>query len=225
MVERAALEMRYTHYVVSGVRIPHSPQKKMKKNENMAYTLVYVIFFLYFCTLIWINMGSFQELCQKRRSIRKYTNLPVEQEKIDYMLRCALMAPSSKRTNPWEFIVVRDEAKLRQMAGCRTYGSQMFDTAMAAIVIALDTSLSDAWMADGAIAAEHILLAAEEQGLGACWCHVYCREASEQLIKSLCAIPEDKTVLCVISLGYKDEERKDYDLAKLKYEKIHYEHF
>ncbi|MBQ2190661.1 MAG: nitroreductase family protein [Paludibacteraceae bacterium] len=170
-------------------------------------------------------MGSFQELCQKRRSIRKYTNRLVEQEKIDYLLRCALMAPSSKRTNPWEFIVVRDEAKLRQMAGCRTYGSQMFDTAMAAIVIALDTSLSDAWMADGAIAAEHILLAAEEQGLGACWCHVYCREASEQLIKSLCDIPEDKTVLCVISLGYKDEERKDYDLGKLKYEKIHNEHF
>ena len=168
-------------------------------------------------------MGSFLELCQKRRSIRKYTNRPVEQEKIDYILRCALMAPSSKRTNPWEFIVVRDEAKLRQMSGCRTYGSQMFDTAMAGIVIALDTSLSDAWMADGAIAAEHILLAAEEQGLGACWCHVYCREASEELIKRLCGIPEDKTVLCVISLGYKDEERKNYDLDKLFYNKIHYE--
>ena len=191
----------------------------------MAYTFVYVIFFSYLCTLIWMNMDSFEQLCQKRRSIRKYTNRPVEQEKIDYMLRCALMAPSSKRTNPWEFIVVRDEAKLRQMAGCRTYGSQMFDTAMAGIVVALDTSLSDAWMADGAIAAEHLLLAAEEQGLGACWCHVYCREASEELIKRLCDIPEDKTVLCVISLGYKDEERKDYDLAKLKYEKIHNEKY
>ena len=166
-------------------------------------------------------MDSFLELCRHRRSIRKYTNQPVEQEKIDYLLRCALMAPSSKRTNPWEFIVVRDEKKLRAMAGCRTYGSQMFNTAMAAIVIALDTSLSDAWMADGAIAAEHILLAAEEQGLGACWCHVYCREASEELIKGLCGIPEDKTVLCIISLGYKDEERKDYDLEKLMYTKIH----
>lgn len=170
-------------------------------------------------------MESFEQLCQKRRSIRKYTNQLVEQEKIEYLLRCALMAPSSKRTNPWEFIVVRDEAKLRAMAGCRTYGSQMFDTAMAGIVIALDTTLSDAWMADGAIAAEHILLAAEEQGLGACWCHVYCREASEDLIKRLCAIPDDKTVLCVISLGYKDEDRKDYDLAKLKYEKIHNEKY
>lgn len=179
----------------------------------------------YLCTVNWSSMGSFIELCQKRRSIRKYTSRPVEQEKIDYILRCALMAPSSKRTNPWEFIVVRDEAKLRAFAGCRTYGSQMFDTATAGIVLALDTSLSDAWMADGAIAAEHILLAAEEQGLGACWCHVYCREGSEELIRRLCAIPEDKTVLCVISLGYKDEERKDYDLAKLKYEKIHNEKY
>lgn len=97
----------------------------------------------------------------------------------------------------------------------------MFDTAMAAIVVALDTSLSDTWMADGAIAAEHILLAAEEQGLGACWCQVYQREGAEELIKSLCEIPEDLTVLCVISLGYKNEERQNYDLDKLKYEKIH----
>ena len=110
-------------------------------------------------------MDSFIELCQRRRSIRKYTNQPVEQEKTDYLLRCALMSPSSKRTNPWEFVVVRDEAKLRPMASCRTYGSQMFATAMAAIVVAVDPSLSDTWMADGAIAAEHILLAAAEQGL------------------------------------------------------------
>ena len=180
---------------------------------------------VYLCTLIWINMDSFLELCRHRRSIRKYTNQPVEQEKIDYLLQCALMAPCSKRTNPWEFIVVRDEAKLRAMSGCRTYGSQMFETATAGIVIALDTTLSDAWMCDGAITAEHILLAAEEQGLGACWCHVYCREASEELIRKLCGIPEDKTVLCVISLGYKDEEREDYDLEKLKYEKIHVEKY
>ena len=72
-------------------------------------------------------MDSFVELCRHRRSIRKYTSQPVEAEKIDYILRCALMSPSSKRTNPWEFIVVREESKLRAMAGCRTYGSQMFE--------------------------------------------------------------------------------------------------
>ena len=170
-------------------------------------------------------MDSFIELCQRRRSIRKYTHQPVEQEKIDYLLRCALMSPSSKRTNPWEFVVVRDEAKLRKMSGCRTYGSQMFETAMAAIVVALDSSLSDTWMADGAIAAAHILSAAAEQGLGACWCQVYQREGAEELVKGLCGIPEDRTVLCVISLGYPDEERSIYDLSRLKYEKVHNEEF
>lgn len=170
-------------------------------------------------------MDSFEELCRSRRSIRQYKAQPVEQEKIDYMLRCALMSPSSKRTNPWEFVVVRDEAKLRAMEGCRTYGSGMFKTAMAAIVVALDTSLSDTWMADGAIAAEHLLLAAEEQGLGACWCQVYQREGAEELIRSLCGIPADRTVLCVISIGYKDEERKPYDPAKLLYGKVHSEKY
>ena len=170
-------------------------------------------------------MDSFEELCRSRRSVRQYKAQPVEQEKIDYMLRCALMSPSSKRTNPWEFVVVRDEAKLRAMEGCRTYGSGMFKTAMAAIVVALDTSLSDTWMADGAIAAEHLLLAAEEQGLGACWCQVYQREGAEELIRSLCGIPADRTVLCVISIGYKDEERKPYDPAKLLYGKVHSEKY
>lgn len=171
-------------------------------------------------------MGSFIELCQKRRSIRKYTSRPIEQEKIDYMLRCALMAPSAKRTCPWEFIVVRDEAKLRPLTTCRTYGSQMFATATAAIVIALDPTLCDnTWMADGAIAAEHILLAAAEQGLGACWCHVHEREGAPELVHKLCGIPEDKKVLCVIALGYPDEQRNPYDLAKLRYDKVHNERF
>jgi len=175
------------------------------------------------------SMASFLELCQQRRSIRKYTAQPVEQEKIDYILKCALMSPSSKRLNPWEFFVlqvagdrlqVADEP-IRQLAQSKTYGAQMFDTAMAAIVVAVDSSLTDTWQADGAIAAQNMLLAAEEQGLGACWCQIYNRDESEQMVRELCNIPENLNVLCVISLGYKDEERKQYDLEKLKYEKIH----
>ncbi len=166
---------------------------------------------------------TFRDLCAQRRSIRRYTNQPVEQDKIDYMLQCALMSPSSKRTNGWEFVVIRDEQTLRQLSAIRTYGSGMFDTATAGIVIAMNPSLTDTWQADGGIAAEHILLAAEEQGLGACWCQVYQREGAEQMVRSLCGIPETLNVLCVISLGYKDEERRNYDLDKLKYEKIHHE--
>ena len=72
---------------------------------------------------------------------------------------------------------------------------------------------------------EHILLAAEEQGLGACWCHIYGRAESEAMVRNLTGIPEKYNVLCVIALGYKNEQRKDYDLAKLLYAKIHNEQF
>ena len=170
-------------------------------------------------------MHDFRTLCQHRRSIRTFTDQPVEREKIDYILQCALMSPSAKRLNPWEFVVVIDQAVLRQLAGCKTYGSQMFNTATAGIVVALDSSLTDTWQADGAIAAEHMLLAAEEQGLGACWCHVYGRDESETMVRQLTNIPSNYNVLCVIALGYKAEERKNYDLDKLLYNKIHNEQF
>lgn len=167
-------------------------------------------------------MIDFQTLCRQRRSIRKYTDQKVEKEKLDYIVRCALMSPSGKRINPWEFYVVTDREVLRQMVGCRTYGSGMFETAQAAIVVALDASLTDTWQSDGAIAAQNIWLAAADLGIGACWCQVYKREGAEDLVKNLAGIPENLTVLCVMSLGYKDEERKMYDLDKLPYQKVHY---
>ncbi len=170
-------------------------------------------------------MGSFLELCQRRRSIRKYTNQPVEREKLDYMLRCALMAPSGKRLNPWEFVVITDTATIRAMAPCKEYGAGMLETAMAAIVVAVDEQKSTTALFDGAIAAEHLLLAAEEQGLGACWCHIVGRENAEKMVKQLAGVPENLTVICVVTVGYKDEERKNYDLDKLLYEKIHYNRY
>ena len=170
-------------------------------------------------------MGSFLELCQRRRSIRKYTNQPVEREKLDYMLRCALMAPSGKRLNPWEFVVITDTATIRAMAPCKEYGAGMLETAMAAIVVAVDEQKSTTALFDGAIAAEHLLLAAEEQGLGACWCHIVGRENAEKMVKQLAGVPENLTVICVVTVGYKDEERKNYDLDKLLYEKMHYNRY
>ncbi|MBQ4394893.1 MAG: nitroreductase family protein [Paludibacteraceae bacterium] len=175
---------------------------------------------------------NFEALCQHRRSIRKYTSEPIAQEKIDYLLRCALMSPSAKRTCPWEFYVTQDTAKIRALSACKTYGAQMFDTATAAIVIALDPALChNTWMADGGIAAEHILLAAAEQGIGACWCHIHergivtdgeeDRNGAAAFVRQLFGIGEQYEVLCAIALGYPDEEKNPYDPEKLKYDKIH----
>lgn len=168
-------------------------------------------------------METFQSLCQQRRSYRKFTNEPVKQEDLDYIATCALMSPSGKRINPWQFVIVTEEEKLRKLKECRSFGSGMFATATACIVIALDSSLTDTWQCDGAIAAQNILLAATDRGLGACWCHVYQREQAENMVRMITNMPDNLTILCMIALGYKDEERRQYELDKLPYDKIHKE--
>ncbi len=175
-------------------------------------------------------MDSFLQLVKNRRSIRKYLDMPVEQEKIDAVLRAALMSPSSKRTNGWEFITVRDRDMLRRLADCREMGSRFVADAPAAIVVCADTAKSDVWFEDASIAATFIQLAAADLGLGTCWVQVYKRmhtatETAGDYIRSLLGIPEGIEVLNIITIGYKDEERKPYDEEKLMYDKIHSERF
>ena len=173
---------------------------------------------------------TFLDLLKRRRSIRKYQNKTIEPEKIKQILTAALMSPSSKRTNPWEFVVVEDQEILSQMSLCRTYGSQLLENAPLGIVVCADTTKTDMWQCDASIAAILMQLEAENLGLGSCWVQVYKREkdehqTAEEHIRTLLAIPEHFAVLNIVAIGYKDEERKPYDLEKLKYEKIHYGKF
>ena len=64
------------------------------------------------------------ELLKNRRSIRVFQDRAVEQEKIDILLKSALLAPSSRRRRPWEFIAVTDKGLLQQLAQCREHSSE-----------------------------------------------------------------------------------------------------
>ena len=172
---------------------------------------------------------SFLELSQRRRSIRRYTAEPVSDEAMQQILQAALMSPASKRCNPWQFVVVSDKQVLHALSGCRTYGSTMLQEAAAAVVVCVDSSLTDTWQCDGAIAAHQMLLEAADLGLGACWVQVYGRAlredgtgSAEELVRELCHVPHELSVLCIISLGHSAEERRPRELDKLQYEKVHY---
>ena len=167
-------------------------------------------------------MNSFLELCRARRSYRKYTSAPVSKEQLERILQCALMSPSGKRLNPWEFYVNTNPSVIRSLKDCRTMGTTMLDTAPVAIAVALDAEKADTWQADGAIAALNLQLAATDEGLGSCWCHIYNRDNAEERVRQAFGIPGNLRVLCLITIGHKDEERKTYDLQKLPYTKIHY---
>ncbi|NDV46962.1 NAD(P)H nitroreductase [Paludibacter sp. 221] len=175
-------------------------------------------------------MNSFFELVKTRRSIRKYQDKPVEPEKIKQITTAALMSPASKRSNPWEFVVVQDKDTMQKLSECRPNGSKLLENAPLGIVVVADTTKSDVWFEDASIASIIIQLQAQELGLGSCWVQVYNREKEEgqtasDYICTLLNIPMHYAVLNVVSIGYPDEERKPYDEEKLSYDKIHEEKF
>ena len=61
----------------------------------------------------------FYDLLKSRRSVRKFRNREVEKEKIDAILKSALLSPSSRASRPWEFIAVTDGELLKKVSGCR----------------------------------------------------------------------------------------------------------
>ena len=132
--------------------------------------------------------------------------------------------------NPWEFIIVQDRATLQKLSEARPAGSQLLANTAVGIVVIADKERSDTWLEDAAIAAHNIQLAASDLGLGACWVQIQRRErnesqTAEEYVKELLNIPAQYAVLCVMSIGYKNEERKPYDLTKLDYSKLHHEQF
>jgi nitroreductase len=175
-------------------------------------------------------MTSFYELLKTRRSIRKYLPKAVEQEKITQITNAALMSPASKRSNPWEFIVIQDPETLVQLSQSRPHGSLFLANSPLGIVVLADTTKSDIWFEDAAIASIIMQLQAHDLGLGSCWVQIYGREkdettTSENFIKSLLNIPDRYAVLNIISIGYPDEDRKAYEEDKLPLQKVHFNKF
>ena len=175
-------------------------------------------------------MSTLIELLKTRRSIRKYLPQAIEPEKIKQIVSAALMSPASKRSNPWEFIVVQDAAILAKLADSRPHGSQLLANAPLGIVVIADTTKSDVWIEDASIAAIIIQLQAHDLGLGSCWVQVYKRDkdestTTESYVSQLLDIPSHYAVLNVVSIGYPNEERKAFDMEKLAFDKVHSEKF
>ena len=175
-------------------------------------------------------MTSIFELLKTRRSIRKYLPKAVEEEKINQITLAALMSPASKRSNPWEFIVVKDNEMLLKLSESRSHSSQMLADSPLGIVVIADTTKSDVWMEDASIAAIIMQLQAQDLGLGSCWIQVYGRKkdentTAEEFIRELLNIPQQFNVLCILSIGYPKEERKHFETDKLATNKIHTEMF
>lgn len=155
-----------------------------------------------------------------RKSVRTYLNKGVEKEKIEWMLRAGMAAPSGRDLRPWEFIVVTDRAKLDSMAAALPY-AKMLTQARQAIIVCGDSVRSSYWYLDCSAATQNILLAAESLGLGAVWTAAYPYEDRMQVVRKFTALPDSILPLCVIPFGYpatKEQPKEKFDEKKIHFE-------
>lgn len=171
-------------------------------------------------------MKDFGELIKIRRSMRKFTEEELTQDQVVALLRAALMAPSSKGTRCWEFVVVDDKEQLQALAHCKDKGAELIEGAPLAVVVAADPTVSDVWVEDASVATTMLLLQAEDLGLGACWVQIRNRsmadgKPAEEMVRGILGIPEHLRVLSVVAVGHKGMERKPFNEDKLLWEKVH----
>lgn len=165
-------------------------------------------------------------LLTKRRSIRKFKDQEIEKEKIDQIVKAALLSPSSRGICPWEFMIVNDKNLLEKLSYAKEHGSLFLKDAPLGIVVLADETKSDVWIEDTAIASIIIQLAAESMGLGSCWIQIRNRvhhstQTAENDIKNLLTIPEQYKVESIIAIGYPAEEKRMHGEGELQFDKVH----
>ncbi|KAA6335710.1 Coenzyme F420:L-glutamate ligase [termite gut metagenome] len=175
-------------------------------------------------------MESFSDLIIKRRSTRKFTDEKLSQDQVVTLMKAALMSPSSKRSNSWQFIAVEDKEILQALSEFKEQSAAFIADAALAVVVLADPLASDVWIEDASIASIILQLQAEDLGLGSCWAQVRERQtafgqSSEEYIRNLLNIPLPLQVLSVVAIGYKAIERKPFNEEHLQWEKVHINKF
>lgn len=143
------------------------------------------------------------EAIKTRRSIRKYRKEKVPDDHVEKILEAGRWAPSASNTQPWNFIVLKDDKLKKDVAKSTTFGRFLAEAPLG-ICVVVDPRKSTHPVEDGAIATQNMLLAAHSLGLGACWIGSY-GSTYEDEVKEILKIPREKRLLSIISIGFPTE--------------------
>jgi len=170
----------------------------------------------------------FQQLVRSRRSIRRYLDQLVEREKILTCIEAARLAPSADNVQPWRFLII-DDPELKTQYAKEVFSGIYSITRFAekAPVLILILARLDIianrigkqiqniqfYLLDIGIAGEHIVLQAEELGLGTCWIGWFNIRRARKFLK----IPRKYKIVSMLAMGYYEKRpRKEKKRKKLE---------
>ncbi|MEI6048222.1 MAG: nitroreductase family protein [Bacteroidota bacterium] len=148
---------------------------------------------------------EYYDLICSRESVRNYDpNRPVPKEILERILNAGRLAPSACNYQPWKFLVISSSEILGKVRAC--YSRDWFkDAPHILVVLGLR---NQAWNrsydgynsieTDVAIAITHLILAAENEGVGTCWIAAY----NPVILKEALNINDKQLIFGIIPLGY-----------------------
>ena len=156
------------------------------------------------------------DVIHHRKSVRKYLDKPVEREKLTNCVEAARLAPSADNIQPWRFIVL-DEPEFkgdfcRHVTGGIFKRSKFIEKAPVIIVVVAKLNIivhkigkaatkTNLHLIDIGIAGEHLVLRADEQGIGTCWINWFNPKKAQRYLN----IPNKYRVISLIAMGYPDQ--------------------
>lgn len=145
------------------------------------------------------------EAIRTKRAVRQYTDQPLPDEVIERILDAGRRSQSSKNTQPWDFIAVRDRETLVQLSKTAQWMGHAAGAALNVVLIAPAEAATYAHYGfDIGQSAAYMQLAAHELGIGSCIGAV----ADKATARALLGYPEDKELVMTISFGYPADEQR-----------------
>lgn len=148
---------------------------------------------------------EFTDLVRSRSSIRSYDPArPVERAVLERILEAGRLAPSAANRQPWRFLVISSAGMLAKVRSA--YSKPWFVDAP--LVLAVVGKAADAWTrqpdgynsieTDLAIAMDHLVLAAANEGVGSCWIAAF----HNDVLRRALALAPDEKLYAMTPLGY-----------------------
>jgi nitroreductase len=161
-----------------------------------------------------------------RRSIRKYADREIEEDKLDRIVRAAMQAPSSGNEQPWEILVIQDKEILKKVSEASKYVEFVDKAGAVILVMSNDDYLKfngDYWQQDLSAATQNILLQSVIEGLGGVWMGVAPDKEMMDYLVELFSLTEKLTPFSLISIGYPESEDANKYVDRFNASRVHYD--
>jgi nitroreductase len=133
------------------------------------------------------------EAIRTKRAVRQFTEQPLPDDAIRAILNAGRRSQSSKNTQPWQFVAVRDKQTLKQLSECGVYAGHLAGAALGVAIISPEPTGFDQGQA-----AAYMQLAAWELGIGSCIASIY----EPDKAKGILGVPRDLHFDIALSFGY-----------------------